>query len=94
MSSWYAAAGNYHYDDEEEKETNIKITTEQDALCFSVPMSALCQHLKLNPNCKIGIGEGAESTVHLGDIFKGTETDEGGSDDDVPYFSEEAEYDM
>lgn len=87
-------AGGYHYDDEEYKEVGIKITTEQDALCFSVPMSALCQHLKLNPNCKISVGEGAESTVHLGDIFKGTETDEGGSDDDVPYFSEEAEYDM
>lgn len=52
-----AAAGNYHYNDEEEKETDIKITTEQDALCFSVPMPALCSHLKLNPNCKISVGE-------------------------------------
>lgn len=51
-----AKAGNYHYDDEEEKETDIKITTEQDALCFSVPMPALCSHLKLNPNCKISVG--------------------------------------
>lgn len=50
-------AGGYHYDDEEYKEVGIKITTEQDALCFSVPMSALCQHLKLNPNCKISVGE-------------------------------------
>lgn len=52
-----AEAGNYHYDDEEEKETDIKITTEQDALCLSVPMPALCSHLKLNPNCKISVGE-------------------------------------
>lgn len=27
------------------------------SMCFSVPMPALCSHLKLNPNCKISVGE-------------------------------------
>lgn len=92
----YGDGYTYHYerDDEKDKEVGIKITTEKDAMCFSIPMSALCQHLKLRPDCKISIGERAKSTIRLGDIFEGAETDEGGSDDDVPYFSEEAEYDM
>ena len=53
-----SSASNYHYEreDEKDKEVGIRITTEQDALCFSVPMPALCSHLKLNPNCKISVG--------------------------------------
>lgn len=75
-------ASNYHYGDEEYKEVGIKITTEKDAMCFSIPMPALCQHLKLRPDCKISVGDEAESTIHLGDIFEGreeTEKGEGGS---------------
>ncbi len=54
-----SSASNYHYEreDEKDKEVGIRITTEKDAMCFSVPMPALCSHLKLNPNCKISVGE-------------------------------------
>ncbi len=88
-----SSAFNYHYerDDEKDKETGIKITMENDAMCFSIPMPVLCQHLKLRPDCKINAIGTEESTIRLGDIFEGREelkAAKGNFDDDIPYFPE------